>query len=132
MTEQQADIRARITALRAQRKPARFYGDGDKAIELSNEIYRLNEQEQRIIRNQAQEAGMSRQTERELVATAKGFRLAYLLFARGPMTISEVAAALEISERHAYRIVDKCSLAGPVAQDDEGRIVLAMDMVDWF
>lgn len=75
---------------------------------------------------------MSRQTERELVATAKGFRLAYLLFARGPMTISEVAAALEISERHVYRVIDKCSLAGPLAQDDEGRVALLMDMADWF
>lgn len=56
MTEQQADILARITALRAMRQLARQHGDGDKAIELSNEIYRLNELEQRIIRSQAQEA----------------------------------------------------------------------------
>lgn len=75
---------------------------------------------------------MSRQTERELVATAKGFRLAYLLFVRGPMTIPEVAAALEITERHVYRIVDKCSSAGPLMQDEEGRVALLMDMADWF
>lgn len=66
------------------------------------------------------------------MATAKGFRLAYLLLIRGPMTISEIAAALEITERHAYRIVDKCALAGPLTQDDDGRVALLMDMVDWF
>lgn len=55
-TDTLADIRARITALRAMRELARQHGDGDKAIELSNEIYRLNELEQRIIRSQAQEA----------------------------------------------------------------------------
>lgn len=75
---------------------------------------------------------MGRQAEKELVATAKGFRLAYLLLIRGPMTIGQIATEMECTERHAYRIVDKCALAGPVAQDDEGRIVLAMDMADWF
>lgn len=55
MTEQQADIRARITALRAQRKLARFYGDEARAIELSNEIYELCEQQRRAKRAQQQE-----------------------------------------------------------------------------
>lgn len=55
MTEQQADIRARIAALRAMRQLARQHGDGDKAIELSNEIYELWEQQRRAKRAQQQE-----------------------------------------------------------------------------
>lgn len=51
-TDTLADIRARITAIRAMRALARQHGDGDKAIELSNEIYRLNELEQKIHREQ--------------------------------------------------------------------------------
>ncbi len=70
-------------------------------------------------------------SERELVATAKGFRLAYLLLLRGPMTYDQIADALEVSLRHVYRIVDKCSLAGPIAQDEDGRVYLMMDANDW-
>lgn len=70
--------------------------------------------------------------ERELVATAKGFRLAYLLVVKGALGIHEIAAALEVTERHAYRIVEKCSLAGPLGRDEEGRVTLLMDMAEWF
>lgn len=70
--------------------------------------------------------------ERELVATARGFRLAYLLLLRGPLTVAQIADELEITERHVYRVIEKCSLAGPLTQDEDGRVVLLMDMADWF
>ncbi len=69
--------------------------------------------------------------ERELVATAKGFRLAYLLLLRGPMTHEQIAAELEITLRHVYRIIAKCELAGPLAQDENGRVYLMMNAADW-
>lgn len=52
-----ADLAARITALRAMRALAREHGDEAKAIELSNEIYQLCEQQRRAKRAQQQEAG---------------------------------------------------------------------------
>lgn len=56
-TDTLADTAARITALRAMRQLARETGDAAKAIEFSNEIYELCEQQRRAKRAQQQEAG---------------------------------------------------------------------------
>lgn len=52
MTEQQADIRARITALRAMRQLAREHGDSDKVVELTNEMGKLTQDARKLQQKQ--------------------------------------------------------------------------------
>ncbi len=52
MTEQQADIRARIAALRAMRQLARQHGDSDKVIELTNEMGKLTQDARKLQREE--------------------------------------------------------------------------------
>ena len=51
-------------------------------------------------------------TDKELTATAKGCRLAYLLMVRRRMHITEAAAELGCTERHVRRVADAASLGG--------------------
>lgn len=56
----------------------------------------------------------------ELTPTSKGALLAGLLFER-PRDIDEIAAALGITKRHAYRVVINAELVLVLDKDDYGR-----------
>jgi hypothetical protein len=69
------------------------------------------------------------------VATAKGFRLAYVMLIRQAagvdgISIDQIAAELECSVRHAYKIVTKVELAAPVVRGEDKlyRVVLNGDV----
>ncbi len=71
-------------------------------------------------------------TEREYTESGRAFRMAYLLILHGPMTIRQLAASLECTERNVYYLRDSVSNAAPLRECDDGRLALPMDMADWY
>jgi predicted DNA-binding transcriptional regulator YafY len=68
-----------------------------------------------------------RETERELVATARGGRLVHLLWLRGRISVTDAAQALECTVGNVYKVIDKLSLAGVPLSLECGVIVIYLD-----